>query len=88
MYILFYLNPSYQITNIKFPLFLRWLLIERIDPYLIVVYANVFLIIIGVLLMILALLADMLDRNRKLQEDVLYRLKKQELEKNMNRKKE
>ncbi len=61
-------------------LFLRWLLIHRIDPYLIIIYANVFLIIIGVLLMILGLLADMLDRNRKLQEDILYRLRKRELE--------
>ena len=64
----------------SFVLFIRWLFIERIDPYLIVVYANVFLIIIGVLLTILALLADMLDRNRKLQEDVLYRFRKQEVE--------
>ncbi len=61
-------------------LFLRWLLIQRIDPYMIVVYANVFLIIIGVLLMILGLLADMLDRNRKLQENILYRIRKKELE--------
>lgn len=64
----------------SFILFLRWLFIGRIDPYLIIVYANVFLIIIGVLLTILALLADMLDRNRKLQEDVLYRFRKQEVE--------
>ena len=63
----------------SFILFIRWLLIGRIDPYLIVVYADVFLIIIGVLLMILALIADMLDRNRKLQEDVLYRFRKQEV---------
>ncbi len=61
-------------------LFLRWLLIQRIDPYLIVVYGNVFLIIIGVLLMILGLLADMLDRNRKLQENILYRIRKKELD--------
>lgn len=66
-------------------LFIRWLLIERIDPYLIVVYANVFLIIIGALLMILGLLADMLDRNRKLQENILYRLRKKELEKGEQR---
>ncbi len=64
-------------------LFLRWLLIQRIDPYLIVVYANIFLIIIGVLLVILGLLADMLDRNRQLQEEVLYRLKKERFEKDM-----
>ncbi|MBT4538803.1 glycosyltransferase family 2 protein [Candidatus Woesearchaeota archaeon] len=62
-------------------LFIRWLVTNHVDPYLIVVYANIFLIIIGILLMILALIADMLDRNRMLQEDVLYRLKKQELKK-------
>jgi len=31
--------------------------------------------------MILALLADMLDRQRKLQEEILYRMKKREFEK-------
>jgi len=62
-------------------LFIRWLLISKIDPYLIVVYANVFFIIIGALLIILGLIADMLDRNRQLQEETLYRIKKQEYKK-------
>ncbi|MBI2145841.1 glycosyltransferase family 2 protein [Candidatus Woesearchaeota archaeon] len=62
-------------------LFVRWLLISRVDPYLIVIYANVFLIIIGVLFIILGLIADMMDRNRQLQEDILYKLKKQEYRK-------
>ncbi len=60
-------------------LFIRWTIIGRVDPFLIVVYANVFLIIIGVLFIILGLIADMLDRNRKLQENILYRMKKREL---------
>lgn len=59
-------------------LFLRWLIISRIDPYLIVIYANIFLIIIGILLIILGLIADMLDRNRKLQEEVIYMIKKKD----------
>ena len=59
-------------------LFIRWLLISRVDPYLIVIYANIFLIIIGVLLIILGLIADMMDRNRQLQEEILYKMKKQE----------
>ena len=59
-------------------LFVRWLLISRIDPYLIVAYANVFVVIVGSLLIILGLIADMLDRNRQLQEEVLYRIKKNE----------
>jgi glycosyltransferase involved in cell wall biosynthesis len=59
-------------------LLIRWFLIGRVDPFLIVVYANVFLVIVGVLLIILGLLADMLDRNRQLQEEILYRLKKKQ----------
>ena len=60
-------------------LFFRWLMISKVDPYLIVIYVNVFLIIVGTMLIVLGLLADMLDRNRQLQEEVLYRLKKSEL---------
>lgn len=63
-------------------LFLRWILIQRVDPYLIVVYANVFMIIIGALLIVLGLIADMLDRNRQLEEEILYRLKKKEYNNN------
>jgi len=48
---------------------------------MIIIYANVFLIIIGVMLIVLGLLADMLDRNRQLEEEILYRLKKQEFSK-------
>ena len=59
-------------------LFIRWLFVQRIDPYMIIIYSNVFLIIIGALLIVLGLIADMLDRNRQLEEEVLYRLKKQE----------
>jgi len=62
----------------NFILFIRWLIIERVDPFLIVIYFNIFAIIIGALLVILGLLADMLDRNRQLQEDILYRIKKKE----------
>jgi len=70
----------------NFILFIRWLIIERVDPFLIVIYFNIFAIIIGALLVILGLLADMLDRNRQLQEDILYRMKKGEYsQKNRNR---
>lgn len=44
-----------------------------------VIYASILLIIVGFLLLVLALVADMLDRQRKLQEEILYRLKKKEL---------
>ncbi|MDP3989659.1 MAG: glycosyltransferase family 2 protein [archaeon] len=66
----------------NFILFIRWLIIERVDPFLIVIYFNIFAIIIGTLLVILGLLADMLDRNRQLQEDILYRMKKEEYSQN------
>lgn len=63
-------------------LFLLYRLLEfhKISPYLWVVYLDVVLIILGFLLMILALLADMMDRQRKIQEEILYRLKKRALE--------
>ncbi len=62
-----------------FVLWLRLLLFHVISPYMWVVYADVILIVLGFLLMILALIADMLDRQRKLQEEILYRLRKREL---------
>ncbi len=62
-------------------LFTRFILIGRYNPYMTVVYINVFLIVIGFLFIILGLIADMLDRNRQLQEEILYKIKKQELEK-------
>jgi glycosyltransferase involved in cell wall biosynthesis len=61
-------------------LWLRLLLYHVITPFMWVVYADVVLIILGFLLVVLALLADMSDRQRKIQEEILYRLKKQEIE--------
>ncbi len=63
-----------------FILWIRLLLLHKIDPFMWVVYADVILIVLGFLLMILALIADMLDRQRKLQEEILYKLKKEQLE--------
>ena len=60
-------------------LFIRLLLFNVVSPYMWAVYADVVLIVLGFLLMILALLADMSDRQRKIMEEILYRLKKQEL---------
>ncbi|MBR9683464.1 glycosyltransferase family 2 protein [Candidatus Woesearchaeota archaeon] len=61
-------------------LFIRFLIVNKYDPYMSLIYLNIFLIVIGFLLIILGLIADMLDRNRQLQEEILYKLKKQELE--------
>ncbi len=57
-------------------LFIRWLLTSFITPYRSLLLLGITLIILGFLLMILALIADMLARERKLQEEILYRLKK------------
>ncbi len=62
-----------------FFLWLRLLIYHVITPYLWVAYADVVLIILGFLLIVLALIADMSDRQRKIQEEILYRLKKQEI---------
>jgi glycosyltransferase involved in cell wall biosynthesis len=62
-----------------FILWVRLLLIHKISPYTWVAYADVILIVLGFLLMILALIADMVDRQRKLEEEILYKIKKIEL---------
>lgn len=59
-------------------LLIRWIITSRVNPYLIIAYADILLIIVGILLIILGLLADMLDRNRQLQEEILYRMKKRD----------
>ncbi len=63
-------------------LFIRFLAVDRYDPFMSVVYLNIFLIVIGFLFIILGLIADMLDRNRQLQEEILYRMKKKEYNNN------
>lgn len=62
-----------------FVLWLRLLLLHKVDPFMWVVYADVILIVLGFLLMMLALIADMSDRQRKLQEEILYRLRENEV---------
>ena len=63
---------------IALALAIRLLLIHRIYPYMSLVYVSLVLIIVGVLLIVLALVADMYVRQRDLQEEILYRLKKNE----------
>ncbi len=59
---------------------LRLLFFHVIFPYLSLVYMGVVMIIVGALLFIMALIADMYSRQRILQEEILYRLKKREYE--------
>lgn len=42
---------------------------------------DVLLIVVGLLLLVLALLADLIDRQKRIQEEILYRIKKREMEK-------
>ena len=57
-------------------LFVRWLITGNISPFRTAVLAAGVVIILGFLLLILALIADMLDRQRRIQEDILYYRKK------------
>ncbi|MFH1257100.1 MAG: glycosyltransferase family 2 protein [Candidatus Diapherotrites archaeon] len=57
-------------------LLVRLLVKHVITPYTWVAYADIVLIVVGFLLIVLALIADMWDRQRKIQEEILYRLKK------------
>ncbi|MDD5163923.1 MAG: glycosyltransferase family 2 protein [Candidatus ainarchaeum sp.] len=62
-------------------LWARLLAEHIIDPFMWVAYADVILIVLGFLLAVLAMIADMNSRQRKLTEEILYRIKKQEFEK-------
>jgi len=67
--------------GIAFALWIRLLLIHKIDPYMWLVYASIMGMVLGFLLMILALIADMNARQRKITEETLYRVKKAEFKK-------
>ena len=56
-------------------LFVRWLLIHQTSPFTSLISASALLIIIGFILFVLALIADMLGRQKKTQEEILYQLK-------------
>lgn len=54
----------------------RWLFLGRVDPYMAFVVFSLILLILGFLMIMLGLIADMLERTRKNQDEILYRLKK------------
>lgn len=58
-------------------LFIRWIIIGKTSPFQSVVTLSAVLLIIGGLLIVLALVADMLGRIRKNQDHLLYLQKKQ-----------
>ena len=64
---------------IEVVLFVRWLITSRVSPYTTLVTVGVVALIVGFLLLILALISDMLDRQRRIEEDFLYYKKKEML---------
>lgn len=58
-------------------LFVRWLIIHKTSPYQSLVTLSAVLLILGGLLIVLALVADMMGRLRQNQEHLLYLQKKQ-----------
>lgn len=62
-----------------------WFIHHRTTPIRMYVFVGIGLLIFGFLLIILALIADMLKRIRLNQEEILYKMKKQEYDKENNR---
>lgn len=56
--------------------FINWLVIGMTSPYTSLITVGGFSIIIGAILLVIALMADMLGRHRQIQEEVLYLLRK------------
>ena len=59
----------------------NWLFTGETTPFTSLIPAGGAMLVLGFALVMLALIADMLGRQRKIQEEILYRLKKQEIEK-------
>ena len=53
-------------------LILRWMITGRVSPYTSLVNLSGVLLIVGFMLGVLALMADMLNRQRKIQEEILF----------------
>lgn len=58
----------------------HWITTGRTSPYTSLLYLVVVLIVMGLVLLLLALLADMIGRLRKTEEELLYHSKLQEYE--------
>ncbi|MBU7014919.1 MAG: glycosyltransferase family 2 protein [Theionarchaea archaeon] len=61
-------------------LFVRWVLTSLVSPYRSLVTLSGVLLIVGFLCVILALIADMLGRQKKIQEEILYYARVEALE--------
>jgi glycosyltransferase involved in cell wall biosynthesis len=60
--------------------FIHWLSTTQTSPYTSLIPVSAAFLVIGFMLGVLALIADMLDRQRKIQEEILLRMKRKELE--------
>ncbi len=66
-------------------LFVRWILTGKVSPYTSLVQLSGVLLVVGFLCIILALIADMLGRQKRIQEEILYYMKVSALEKKEGR---
>ncbi len=62
-------------------LFLRWLSIGQTFPFTSLILVSVLFILGGFILLVLALIADMNYRQRRIQEEILYEMRKKRFEK-------
>jgi hypothetical protein len=60
--------------------FFHFILTGSVSPYIPSAILTAVLLIIGFQIMLLGLIADMVGRERKLIEDIIYQLKKKDLE--------
>jgi len=61
---------------VDFVLFVRWLLVGVISPYRLMVTLASLSIVLGVGFIILSFVVDMLDRHRRITEEILYEMRK------------
>jgi glycosyltransferase involved in cell wall biosynthesis len=66
-------------------LFIRWAMVGKVSPYASMVTLSGVLLIVGFLCIIMALIADMLGRQKRIQEEILYYAKLEALEKSSER---
>jgi len=59
-------------------LFIRWLITATMSPYRSLITVFSLFIMFGLILLVIALIADMLGRQKRTQEEILYYLKKNE----------
>lgn len=51
---------------------IRWFITGRTSPYTSLLYIIVIMLVLGILFIVLALIADMIGRQRKIEEEILY----------------